>query len=114
MLGAHIQHVAWNRLAKRDSVGFQQSAASRTFWRQLLEANRVAVESSVAIKASNPRPGDVKFRERLLSRLPMQVIDVLRDHETQNSQLLQFREREMPGVRLRNRERLEQFVVAFI
>src|ERR1700687_3956788 len=71
------------------------------------------MKARVAIEASNKCPVAVDLRERFLPRLPMQIIDILRDHETQNSQPLQFGQRDMSCVRLRNRERLEQLVVAF-
>src|SRR5271154_2205555 len=112
MLRAHIQHVDWNRLAERNRVRLQQSCASRTRRRQLLEADRVAVKPRPAIEASDQSPVAVDFRERLLPGLPMQVVDVLRDDEAQYSHLLQLNQREMPRVRLRDRQRFIKFVVA--
>ena len=53
-----------------------------------------------AIEASNQSPVAVNFRERLLPGLPMQVIDVLRDHEAQHTQLFQLHQREMTRIRL--------------
>ena len=41
----------------------------------------------------------MNFRERLLPGLPMQVIDVLRDHEAQHTQLFQLHQREMTRIR---------------
>jgi len=38
-----------------------------------------------AIEASNQSPVAVNFRERFLPGLPVQVVDVLRDHKTQHS-----------------------------
>src|ERR1700691_6418595 len=100
MLRAHAEHVDRDRLPERNRVGLQQSFASRTRWRQSLEADGVAVKPRPAIEASNQGPVAMNFRERLLPCLPMQVIDVLRDYETQHSQFLQLDQREMARIRL--------------
>jgi len=66
-----------------------------------------------AIEASNQSPVAMNFRERLLPGLPVQVIDVLRDHEAQHSQFFHFHQREVARIRPGNRKRFEKFVVAF-
>jgi len=66
-----------------------------------------------AIEASNQSPVAMDFRERLLPGLPVQVIDVLRDHEADHSQFFHLYQREMARIRPGNSKRLEKLVVAF-
>jgi len=54
----------------------------------------------------------MNFRQRLLPGLPVQVIDVLGDHEAQHSQCFHLHQREMARIGPGNRKRLEEFVVA--
>jgi len=66
-----------------------------------------------AIEASNQSPVAMDFRQRLLPGLPVQVVDVLRDHEAQHTHFFHFRQCEMARVGPGDRKRLVKLVVAF-
>src|SRR5271168_5358976 len=92
------------------SRGLTSPNAPRTCSTRRLESAR-RTKPRPAVEASNQSPVAVDFRERLLPGLPMQVVDILRDDEAQHSQLLQLNQREMPRVRLGDRQRFIKFVV---
>jgi hypothetical protein len=54
----------------------------------------------------------VNFGERFLSRLPMKVVDILRNHEAQDPERFELRQSEVPRVRLGLGERLVELVGA--
>jgi hypothetical protein len=54
----------------------------------------------------------VNLGERFLSRLPMKVVDILRNHETQEPQRFELRQSEVPRVRLGLREGFVELVVS--
>jgi len=112
VLRTFVQHIDGNRFAERHRVAFQHPATLGALWRQYLEIDGVGRNPPHAVEASNQSPITVDLGERALSRLSMEVVDILRDDEAQDAELLQLDERAMAGVRLGHHQRTIKFIVA--
>ena len=100
---AAAQHLRGNRLAERNGVALDDAAAAGAVRRQILLVNGevLGVEARVAIKAAQLVVVAVDFEQRLLPRLPMQVVHILGDEGFEAAQRLEFGQRLVAGVGLR-------------